>query len=394
MIKSLSVTNFQSHKSAELNFAPGVNVIIGASDSGKTAILRALNWIISNRPSGDAFRSSWGGATECRVDLTDGNWIARTKDKDGNQYELNAEVMKAMGQSVPEAISKVLNLNSINQQSQMDAPFLLSASAGEVAQTLNEVVGLEDIDKTLTAANRMVRAANQDMEREQAQIATMTAQKAAFDGLDGLDGMLTRLEDLNAALTRTRAQEAELNRLVIAATEVREQVVQMRRAADLWPELKAVLATDQKANTLAVQATNLEMLVENITSARAAIVKVRNVATLMPEHNELYAKYEKAFDTDIEIGKLAVFIGDASTIFNACEDARLVTKHSPELDLIIAKDVNADAIHTKIGALEALILEATTCCDKQVNGRNLLKNMIELYKTEMGNTCPLCERSF
>ena len=343
MLKSLNVQNFQSHKSSTLNFAPGVNAIIGASDSGKTAILRALSWIATNRPSGDAFRSSWGGVTECRVDLTDGNWIARTKDKDGNQYELNAEVMKAMGMTVPEPITKALNLNAVNIQSQMDAPFLLSSSAGEVAQTLNEVVGLEDIDRALTAANRMVRAANSDMEREVAQIATLNAQKAAFNGLDELDGMLTRLEDLNADLTHLRSKEAELNRLVLDADSQAARRYGIEKIADLAPELGAVLKLDADGNGLAIKCSNLETLIEN---------------------GERDTKQLIALDRIVNI--------------------------EPEFSTVWAKETEADAIHTKIGKLELLILEATTCWDKQVNGRNLIKSMSEMYKTEMGEECPLC----
>jgi len=56
MIKYLQIQNFQSHKDSLLEFDPGVNVIVGSSDSGKTAVIRALRWLVWNRPSGDAFR--------------------------------------------------------------------------------------------------------------------------------------------------------------------------------------------------------------------------------------------------------------------------------------------------------------------------------------------------
>ena len=59
MISGLLLKNFQSHKKTILHFHPGVNAIIGKSNSGKTAILRALYWIIYNRPSGISFVSFW-----------------------------------------------------------------------------------------------------------------------------------------------------------------------------------------------------------------------------------------------------------------------------------------------------------------------------------------------
>ena len=69
MIQSLHIKNLQSHKDSHLDFCEGVNVIVGPSDSGKSAILRALRWIVKNRPQGDVLRSHWGGETEASIIL-------------------------------------------------------------------------------------------------------------------------------------------------------------------------------------------------------------------------------------------------------------------------------------------------------------------------------------
>ena len=75
MIKKLHIRNFQSHKDSRLIFSDGVNVIVGNSDSGKSAILRALNWVITNRPSGDSYISNWGGPTYVIVETEEGTVI-------------------------------------------------------------------------------------------------------------------------------------------------------------------------------------------------------------------------------------------------------------------------------------------------------------------------------
>jgi exonuclease SbcC len=67
MIDSLSIQNFQSHEKTELEFDEGINIIIGQSDSGKSAILRALNWVVNNKPNGEAFKSNWGGDTKVKI---------------------------------------------------------------------------------------------------------------------------------------------------------------------------------------------------------------------------------------------------------------------------------------------------------------------------------------
>src|SRR5512133_726261 len=157
MIKSLAILNFQSHEKSKLDFSPGVNVIVGSSDSGKTAIIRALRWIIWNRPSGDSIRSNWGGATNVLLETEEGI-IRRAKDKT-DQYELKLQggkdlVFKAFGTSVPQEIADFLNINEINLQGQLDAPFLLSESPGAVALHFNKVARLDKIDTGLQNIQR------------------------------------------------------------------------------------------------------------------------------------------------------------------------------------------------------------------------------------------------
>jgi exonuclease SbcC len=121
MIKALFIRNFQSHKNSNLEFVPGVNVIVGLSSSGKSAILRALRWLIWNRPLGNEFRSNWGGVTHVEAHLGfhsgHSDKVSRIKDKDevyfGNKIE-----HKAFRSEVPEEVQKIFNIGEINLQQQ------------------------------------------------------------------------------------------------------------------------------------------------------------------------------------------------------------------------------------------------------------------------------------
>ena len=88
-IKQVTIKNFQSHKKTVLNLHNGVNAIIGKSDCGKSAILRALGWCIRNRSEDRGFRSSWGGKTDVELTFTDGKEISRVQEKDNFYYLLD-----------------------------------------------------------------------------------------------------------------------------------------------------------------------------------------------------------------------------------------------------------------------------------------------------------------
>ena len=203
MIQSLHITNFQSHGKTELSFHEGTNVIIGQSDCGKTAVIRALRWIIWGRPTGDSIRSTWGGQTS--VDLaTEGTTVIRTKDKTDTYVLAPADgkdvTFKAIGTSVPAEISSVLNINEINFQYQLDSPFLLSSTPGEVASHFNRVAHLEKIDQGTSNVNSAIRALEQDIKYKTAEMEQQEEQLKQFVHLERFEAEVEVLEQMENQL--------------------------------------------------------------------------------------------------------------------------------------------------------------------------------------------------
>ena len=159
MIKQITLQNFQSHKNTHIVFSDKVNCFTGATDSGKSAIIRAIKWVLTNRPSGNSFVNHDAFAegkqiAPCRVVLeTDKHIVERYRSATKNSYTVDGVELKAIGTDVPIEVVQALNMNDINVQFQMDKPFLLTESAGEVARILNRIVKLDDIDTTLKQLN-------------------------------------------------------------------------------------------------------------------------------------------------------------------------------------------------------------------------------------------------
>ena len=189
-MKRIELKNFQCHKSLVLDLEPGVNVLVGPSDSGKSSVYRALYWVAFNRPGGSAFLRH--GAKEVSVKVDE---IERKKGK-ANTYSLNGKVQKAVGAKVPENVSEALNLAPINFQSQHDSPFLLSETAGEVGRELNRMVDLEVIDRTLKNLNTRSREVSRAIEFH---TESVREQRKALRGYEGLDEIRNRLEHTKTA---------------------------------------------------------------------------------------------------------------------------------------------------------------------------------------------------
>jgi hypothetical protein len=149
-----------------LNFDKGVNVIIGDSDSGKSAIIRTIKKIFYNKPGGDDFRSWWGGDTNLMINIDDNQEVRRDITNSENLYYLNDTRFAAFGSDIPEEVKQALNINETNLQNQLDAPFLLSKTPGEAAIFLNKIAHIDKIHTTTSLINSWIKELNADIKAD------------------------------------------------------------------------------------------------------------------------------------------------------------------------------------------------------------------------------------
>jgi len=156
MLKRLQIRNFQAHERFRIEFDPKITAIVGPTDSGKSSILRAIRWIVTNRPRGDGFVRD--GTDECwsRIKIDD-RYIGRKRGKE-NVYRIDKKTLKAFGSDVPEEVTNILNLGEVNFQGQHDPPFWFSLTAGEVARQLNQIVDLSLMDTLQGSLAHRLRA--------------------------------------------------------------------------------------------------------------------------------------------------------------------------------------------------------------------------------------------
>lgn len=212
MIKSLEIENIQSHENTKLDFVNGINVIIGSSNQGKSAILRALYWLRNNRPLGiDNLASHWivndkgylNGEMSVKV-VNDNGEVERRRTKDENQYIVDGKVLNVVKTDVPEQVSKILKLSDTNVQKQLDSPFLLSQTSGEVAKYFNQMVNLDVIDKVLTNAETKRRKLKSIVENSSDEIDRLANKVEEFNWVDDTLADVEKYNNLNIDFERVK----------------------------------------------------------------------------------------------------------------------------------------------------------------------------------------------
>lgn len=346
MIRSIALQNFQSHDSSLLEFDPGVNVIVGDSDGGKTAILRALNWILTNRPTGEAFRRYGSDKTIVTVGTSEGSISRIRSNKDNLYLDGSGEKLAAIGTSVPEPVLKLLKMDpDINIQRQLDAPFLLSCSPGEVAQRLNASVGLDEIDTGLANAARRVRQNQSAFSEIDTRCKGLFEQVGLFTYLADMEQDIRSAEDLSACYSELASKEDSLARCIQEGRGFISLLAEL-------PDIEELLVLISESERLLSQRERQMVILQSLSAAVFEIEDATEALDRIPDVNSLLLGCEEA----MSVAKLL-------------QEQRQI---SFQLRAIIGDAVNADK-------------------DLQIADNVLVKNEARFHKG-MPLTCPLCGR--
>lgn len=160
-IDRLKISNFQSLESADLELGP-FTVIVGPSNSGKSALLRALKAVVRNVNSPSAVKI---GKTAFTAQVFFGSTVVsieRGKSQSAYRVTLpdeSEEVFTKAGRTVPEEVQKILALPTpegpdLTFSSQIDPPFLLSETGTVAAKMLGDLTNVSKLHAAAKEANR------------------------------------------------------------------------------------------------------------------------------------------------------------------------------------------------------------------------------------------------
>lgn len=253
MITRIEIKNFQSHKNTVLDFTQGVNVFCGESDNGKTAIIRAIRWVVENRPLGtDKLNSTWNdnfkNDMSVKLWIDENTWVERIRNKSLNGYRYyrdnNEVTLEATGTDVPRIISDIICINDVNFQFQMDPPYLLSMSASEASKYFNRIIHLNTIDETLSVADSDKRNLNSEKKVVESDIEKYQRKLEKLEWLDEAESIQKRIDKYDEIIDSKKSLIECLENTVFEYEDVSKDVKSFDKHDSIIKEFENIKIND------------------------------------------------------------------------------------------------------------------------------------------------------
>ncbi len=392
-----------------MDFTPGLNIITGPTDSGKTAIIRAIRWVVLGEPAGDPFVNKAVGFT--RVSITaDKGLVMKTRKGTKTSYQVDQTLYEKS--EIPVEVSDIVGLQKVSFGDfepalqiayQLDSPFLLSESPSVGAKVLGKLANAELVDAAIKKAAKGgydARAEKAAAEKELRQIETslqlyvgLPDIRAALDTCHALYVAIEAKQNLVERLSALKKSYDELRNTVNAATK------RIAQFGDLETVRRQLAVTDGHVD-LMQKNTALWTRFSDITNKVSGIRGVLRSTAMVDSYTDALAVVEQSFTKLRNLIRVSETYSALLTRKNAItarlNDLQGFNGWAQTLQTVGVKQVRFSAI----AGLQSLLARRIKLCAESTTAvseaesvwEKLGQELQEAWKEE--RVCPLCERGF
>lgn len=302
----LTVSNFQIHKEPNtIDIPEGETTYLdGDSDTGKSAMMRAMRWVCENKPDGGSFVTFKQPRGTCSVSEleVDGHVIKRERGKSKNSYFLDGEEFKAFGRSVPEPIAEVLKLSPYAIQLQGEVPFLIGDSPTDAAKILSEACGLgvidtvvqyvrqkkNKVDADIRKADILIESAQGRLSDAEKQLPLAEVLEKTADAGEAVEQLQDNVEDLNDAIEdQPTGKLIEVGKVCLLAREAHKVEADRDRLASSRTTLHQAIADEPQGEILDIydifpKVKEAKSIAEDMSVMAQAITDLTNAIADVP----------------------------------------------------------------------------------------------------------------
>lgn len=412
-ISKVIIENFQSHSNTEIDFGD-FNGIIGPSDNGKTAIIRAIIWALYNNPSGTSFIKK--GENKCQVTLLfdDGASIVKTRTPKIHSYDLSEPGkepmhLEAFGVGPVDEVVAFHRMGfvdlfgekqALNVCEQLDAPFFLGESPATKALIIGRLGNTEVIDKAIknnAADLREVKAQIKIYKSELKEV------KSELKELKSLDKMGNAIEIAKIKLDRIKMIEAKNHNIIDISHKIKDKINQVN-------SLKSLVGVDEVMNDVISS-------LDDLLIKERKLLNIKDINKKVKQGEKRLSELSKISKVDIDevirlINSLDVCIEkskDISKIKRVSNNVKSLNNELSRLVVLAEADTNANEALEKVEeALNLIRVKSSmlsvkdkldVSLNRKTRGTAIIGNLektykeaVEEYKNKLieSQKCPIC----
>lgn len=421
-IRCIELENFQSHEDTVIDLEPGLNAIVGQSDSGKTAIMRALRWVAYNEPKGAEFIRHGANETRVRITMDTGAWVERGRSRKASGYYHvghtepdGTQVMdlkfEGFGNDIPIEVQNVLQMpksnlgrgdaETLSMSYQLNAPFLISESASMKASVIGRLTGVHLLDTAIAGINGDHLRTKKSLTTADAQLKEHEEKLKDFDDLPALEQAVNQLDTL---ITEYEAYEQRSDELMQIRSEIQRSIVDIatvQQELDQFAHVKTARARMDKIEAamgtyqqLKQVATDMHESTEEIQQLEADLTRYAGLA----KAQKGLAKIDAAMVTYKELLQIQKERAAALNEIAAIEKAMQGLPDTKALTAMVKELEDAQSTHQALVSIQAeristsdlisrLKLELDEVQDDRKDAETILASLLSRV-----DVCPFCNR--
>lgn len=389
-IKSIELVNIQKHKHITLSLS-GINVLIGETESGKTSILRGILWNILNNTSGEKLLNN-DGAKACSVTITCGDdVVSRNWSKTENTYVLNGKKFSAIRTSVPDEVSKLYAVDSVNIQRRRDVPFMVYYKDTECAKQFGDMLDVSEIDRTVSASNSHVKDLKSHCD---SLLSAINANKEKIDSLSWTKMAENEFKDIKKHISEFKSSKEKYSTYYSLYNEIiqaKDQLSKYDRLPECVKQLTVAMDVSCHNDDIKYAIEKYTRMYRSMVSCTQDYNKYNALTDAVDHYKELRVVAESIVVKITEGRKLSKLsaeikrnsIDNFNGLDSAISEFKLIENVQAEMDAIEKQSMGIFVHSTGLN----VAMSDVTRMEKRYN------DLKDKFTSMMPEVCPLCGNS-
>lgn len=301
----VSIKDFQIIKSASLEFIPGLTVILGESNNGKTAVFRAVKSCIYNEPGTTYVRT---GCKNYLVGLETNNHKIILQKGDNSLYMIDGKQYNKIGKTqlteVADTVGiSALNINGntekINFWDQMEKPFLLDRNSSELFRFIVDSGEDDNLNVTLRSMVSDKNKLGTDINLKEGSVEVLKQQ------INNMEALLAGSDDKIALCENIVAFGPMMSRLLTITTTI-TNITNTTNTINtinnnITNKRKEIETINKEMNTISYNISVLDTIKEFLTKSHKKSAELNQLNIILKnkvDYNAILPVLSKNIDTN------------------------------------------------------------------------------------------------